>query len=278
MKTLCILTYERTGSGWLSSVFDVQNTISLHELFSDDPLLWMSKCYKILAKIYNVDTELMNFLLSVYHYNNFFIDTNNYNNIKNNILKKNIYNQSILKLFINICKKNNYNLVFKLFPQHLKYISIDFLYDNIDYIILNYRQDLIKNYYSLEKAMATGVWFSDQKNRQNTNNNTEIKWDETKYNIYVNQTIKNIELLMNIYKNFNKTKCIISYEQIHEKEFLNNKEKIEFLQTILHIENLSLPVQNNEYFLKQNDKLQFSNYFDFNKSIESNRLKKKICL
>jgi hypothetical protein len=53
MKVICILTYERTGSGWLSGIFDTEDSVSVHEIFSDDPLLWFMKCEQIFKKIYD---------------------------------------------------------------------------------------------------------------------------------------------------------------------------------------------------------------------------------
>lgn len=277
MKIICILTYERTGSGWLSSAFDNDATISVHEIFSDDPLLWMEKCLQIFKKIYKVEPELLSFLSSIYHYNNFFIDVMSYNKIKTKILSKNIYREKILELFINICKKYNFNLVFKLFPEHIKFLSSNFLLDNIDYLILNYRQNLLKSYYSLEKAKASGIWFSDQTSRQQSE--TNIIWNEDHYNKYVNIIDQNIILLKSIYNNFTKNKIIVSYEELHENNLLtNNTQKITYLYNKLLENHIDIKLNNNNFFKKQNTKLDFINYADFLFSMRSNELREKICL
>lgn len=277
MKTICVLTYERTGSGWLSSAFDTDETISIHEIFSDDPLLWMEKSLQIFKKIYNVEPELLAFLSSIYHYNNFFIDVTSYNKIKTKILSKNIYRQKILELFINICKKYNFNLVFKLFPEHIKFVSSNFLIDTVDYFILNYRQDLLKSYYSLEKAKVSGIWFSDQTIRQQSE--TGIIWNENQYNKYVNIVDQNIILLKSIYNKATKNKFIVSYEELHENNLLtNNNQKIIYLHNKLSENNMNLKLNNIEFFKKQNTSLNFTNQQEFISSMNSDTIKKKICL
>ena len=277
MKTICVLTYERTGSGWLSSAFDTDETISIHEIFSDDPLLWMEKSLQIFKKIYNVEPELLAFLSSIYHYNNFFIDVTSYHKIKTKILSKNIYRQKILELFISICKKHNFNLVFKLFPEHIKFLSSDFLSNNIDFVILNYRQDLLKNYYSLEKAKVSGIWFSDQQSRQNSEPN--LLWNENHYNKYASIISKNIELLKTIYENFKHDKFIISYEDLHENNLLtDNIEKTKFLNNKLLSNNMNIKLNSTEFFKKQNSLIAFLNQEEFISSIDLDKIKKKICL
>lgn len=275
MKSLCILTYERTGSGWLSGVFDTENAISVHEIFSDDPLLWFMKCQQIFKKIYTVDQNLLNFLSSIYHYNNLFLDVISYNQIKHKILNNNIYSEQVLKLFIDICKKHNKNFIFKLFPQHIKYISKEFLYDNVDFMILNYRQDLLKNYYSLEKARVSGIWFKDQENRQKSD--IDILWNENLYNIYEKNISKNIMKLKDMYNNFRNNKCIFSYEEIHENKLLNTyQNKIQYIKN--KINDISFDFNNKEYFLKQNNSINFINQSDFLKSLESSNLRTNICI
>jgi hypothetical protein len=277
MKVICILTYERTGSGWLSGIFDTEDSVSVHEIFSDDPLLWFMKCEQIFKKIYNVDPALLKFLSSIYHYNNLFLDTITYDKIKYKILKNNIYNEQILKLFIDICKQHNMNFVFKLFPQHIKYISKDFLHNNTDFMILNYRQDLTKSYYSLEKARVSGIWFKDQTNRQKEE--IGIMWDENLYNTYTNNIINNTTILKNIYDNFIKNKYIFSYEEIHENKSLNTYlSKIEYIKNIIQDNNIIFNLNNKEYFSKQNNSINFINQTDFLMSLESSNLKTKLCI
>jgi hypothetical protein len=277
MKILCILTYERTGSGWLSGLFDTQNCISIHEIFSDDPLLWLAKCEQIFTKIYNIDSSLLNFLSSIYNYNNLFLDIATYNKLKNKIIDNNIYSEKTLQLFINLCKEHNINLVFKLFPQHLKYLNNSFLYNNIDYLILNYRQDLIKSYYSLEKARVSGIWFNDQNIRQK--NQIDIEWNENLYKIYVNNTINSIRTLKNIYDNYKQNKFIISYEELHENKLCDTYlKKRNYIQNKLYNNDINMSLNNKEYFSKQNNNIIFNNQSDFIESLKTSNITKKICI
>jgi hypothetical protein len=144
-------------------------------------------------------------------------------------------------------------------------------------MILNYRQDLIKSYYSLEKARVSGIWFKDQTNRQKEE--IEIMWDENLYNTYTNNTINNITILKNIYHNFIKNKCIFSYEEIHENKSLNTYlSKIEYIKNIIQDNNIIFNLNNKEYFSKQNNSINFINQTDFLMSLESSNLKTKICI
>lgn len=276
MKTICVLTYERTGSGWLSAAFDTPETISIHEVFSDDPLLWMMKCKQIFNKIYHIDDKILDFLTSIYHYNNFFIDTISYNKIKNNILNKSIYNEQTLDIFTDICKKHNKNLVFKIFPQHIKYLSDNFL-DSIDYLILNYRQDLIASFYSLEKARVSGTWFSDQNSRANDNH--KILWHEDRYKTYVNNLLYNISILKTKYDIFNKPKFIVSYEELHQDaKNISYKDKTHYLKNKMKQSGMNLLLNHNEYFFKQNNTIVFDNMSDFTNSINLSNIQKTLCI
>ncbi len=234
------------------------------------------KCKQIFSKIYNVDPKLLDFLSSIYHYNNFFIDTFSYSQIKNNILNKSIYNQQILDLFTDICKKHNKNLVFKIFPQHIKYLSDNFL-DNIDYLILNYRHDLIASFYSLEKARVSGVWFSDQNSRMD--NYHKILWCEDKYKKYVNNLLSNVSILKTKYNSFNKPKFIVSYEELHQDDKnISYKDKISYLKNKMIQSEISLSLNNNEYFFKQNNTIVFDNMLDFTNSINLSNIQKTLCI
>ena len=167
--------------------------------------------------------------------------------------------------------------MFKLFPEHIKFLSSDFLSNNIDFVILNYRQDLLKNYYSLEKAKVSGIWFSDQQSRQNSEPN--LLWNENHYNKYASIISKNIELLKTIYENFKDDKFIISYEDLHENNLLtDNIEKTKFLNNKLLSNNMNIKLNSTEFFKKQNSLIAFLNQEEFISSIDLDKIKKKICL
>lgn len=264
MKIICILTYERTGSGWLSNAFDTPESISVHELYTDDPTLIVYKFYKILTKIYKVDIEIINLFLQAYDPNNFFVDPKTHSQIKQSMLDNINYNTNLFMSLKNICKINNYNFIFKIFPQHLKYINTAALIDHCDYFIFNYRENMINSYLSLQRAKETGIWYSGQNER--LKDQKKIHWKETDYLDYVKELYNKIIILKKIYDIANKDKKItIKYEDIHDKNN-ENIDKINYLKQL--ISDIDIKLNNSHFFKKQNIDYDILNKDEFIKSLK----------
>lgn len=214
MKTICILSYQRTGSSWLCDILSGQNTIGMQEIFSKDPLIFIYTFSQILSSIYNIDKNIINVFRNIYNPNNFFIDPATYIKVKNKILQNEPYNIKLLYSIQDLAYKNNNNLVFKIFPEHLSHISLENILNISDYIIINYRNNLLDSFISEKKASISQRWTSLQTERKYLE---KINWNEQEYNIYKNKTIN---LLNNFIQKINKKYVMIAYENIHQS---NNK-------------------------------------------------------
>jgi LPS sulfotransferase NodH len=266
MKTICILTYERTGSGWLSDIFNGKDCVSVHEIFSEDPLLFILNLHKILTKIYNIDDFLLKTLYKIYNPDNFFVDSNTYSQIKKKILSNNIYDISLFDTLQKICYSNNLNLIFKLFPQHIK--NLKDLYkvlDRVDLVIINYRKNVLDSFISLEIAKQTNVWYSQQ-NR--IISKPKIIWNENLYKNYYDSIHNKILFFRNVLSKY-KNSMILSYEDIHE-EINDYNAKLEYINNKLYCMDISLDLNQLEIFKKQNNTIYsdiFENYEDFENSM-----------
>lgn len=209
MKTICILSYQRTGSSWLCDILSGENSIGIQEIFSKDPMLFSYTLSLVLNKIYKVKPSIVNAFNKIYNINNFFVNTSNYNQIKKNILNNKPYSIDLLKDIQNISYNNNYNLVFKIFPEHLDSVSLDQILDISDYILINYRNNLLDSFISEKKSLLSQRWTSLQVERQYLE---KIEWNEKEYTSYVDKVIFSIDYFL---KN-TKEHVLISYEKIHE--------------------------------------------------------------
>jgi hypothetical protein len=256
MNTIGILTYERTGSGWLCNAFDTQDYISTHEIFSDDPTLFFLNTQKLLAKIYKVSPYLLSTLCKIYHTDNFFIDNQTYIAIKNKILSNNnLYSIELLTEIKNICNQHYYNLVFKFFPQHIqKNITIKDIENICNIIIINYRKNILKTFISLEIAKTTGVWYSKQKRIVAPK---KIIWNEKQYLAFY-QRINNI---LSDFEKIDSHKIYLSYEELHENvDLVNNQDKINYLQNKLKLKHIDISLNNINFFEIQNNKKTLEEY------------------
>jgi LPS sulfotransferase NodH len=248
MNTIGILTYERTGSGWLCNAFDTQDYISTHEIFSDDPTLFFLNTQKLLAKIYKVSPYLLSTLCKIYHTDNFFIDNQTYIAIKNKILSNNnLYNIELLTEIKNI--------LFKFFPQHIqKNITIKDIENICNIIIINYRKNILKTFISLEIAKTTGVWYSKQKRIVAPK---KIIWNEKQYLAFY-QRINNI---LSDFEKIDSHKIYLSYEELHENvDLVNNQDKINYLQNKLKLKHIDISLNNINFFEIQNNKKTLEEY------------------
>jgi hypothetical protein len=264
MKTICILSYQRTGSSWLCDTLSGQNTIGIQEVFSKDPLIFLYTFSQILNSIYNIDNNIINVFKNIYSPKNFFIDPTTYIKIKNKILKNKPYNIELLYSIQDIVYKNNNNLVFKIFPEHLDDISLENILNISDYIIVNYRNNLLDSFVSEKKSFISQRWTSLQTERKYLE---KINWNKEEYNIYKDKTIN---ILNNFIQKMNKKYVMIAYENIHQS---NNKinyiyETIKNIypdfiwnfknESMLKKENYLLNIQDNflnyeEFLLSYND-------------------------
>lgn len=261
-KTLCIFTYERTGSGWLCQAFNAEQSISVHELYSEDPTIFLLNTYKIYKEIYKIDPVLLSLIYKIYDSNNFFIDNNVNKIIKQNMLAKNLYSLDTMLHLKSICTSNGYNFIFKIFPQHLQSNKIDIkdILSKVDYVLINYRKNILKSFISLSMANASGEWYSKQKRIDKI---TKIVWDENAYIRYYNSIRNKIYSLLDIQNQHSKA-ISICYEELHENpELTTHDHKISYLQNIIDKNSINMPINNLSFFDKQNNRPTIEEYSEF---------------
>lgn len=229
-----MLSYPRTGSGWLSKLFETNNSVSLHEVYCLYPLNF----FHTFKKINNI--ALKNYPSIQHAFAKMFFPWNFQNNnhkinqkILDIIKNENVYNYSLLQDLVNYFHSENTHVQFKIFPGHL---DKDITLNNIDKItthfILNYRENILNSYISEKLAKQSNVWFVtndlEQKNELLQTYDTGILWDEADYQNYYAKTVSNFANLKSFFDSVDKPKLMISYEEIHDKE-----NKIKFISSKL---------------------------------------------
>lgn len=211
MKTICIFSYKRTGSNWLCDTFSGQDSISLYEPFSKDPLAFFYTLFFLLKDVYKVDNEILDAYVKIYNYSNFFIDPSSYTKLMHRILEKKPYSIGLLKTIQNKFYQIEKNMVFKIFPEQIEDdISLEKITNLSDYIIINYRNNLLESFISEQKSLISHKWASIQTERKYLE---KIEWNEYAYTQYVKNVIASLNYLI---KNINKEYVMLSYENIHK--------------------------------------------------------------
>jgi len=261
MKTICILSYKRTGSNWLCDTLSANDSLSLYEPFSKDPLSFFYTIHYLLKNVYNVDEEILSTFLKIYNYSNFFIDSNSYVKLINRIIKNKPYSINLLKKIQQKIYEIQKNLIFKVFPEQIdKDIVLNDIVDLSDYIIINYRNNLLESFISEQKSLISSRWTSLQKERPYLE---KIEWNEVLYKDYIDRTINSLNYFI---KNINKKYVLISYEKIHNTnnkietinssikkiypDFIWNFKEISFFSKENYISNIENNFINKEDFLK----------------------------
>jgi hypothetical protein len=248
----------RTGSNWLADIFgksssDSSENFSASELLSNDPLIFYWRMIFLLEHIYNADEAVVETFKNIYNPNNFFLDARSNHIIKVKINKQKPYHKNLLKIFQKIIYEKKLNFVFKIFPEHLlnNGLVIDDIENMSDYIIINYRNDMLSSYISESKAMLSGRWSSTETTKEYQD---RIYWNMDHYNSYVQYTLKEkISILENYFKQIKKPCIKISYESIHNHNC--QIDKINFIrQQLMNVDkNFNWTFNENNIFAKQNN-------------------------
>lgn len=267
--TIGILTYARTGSNFLGQLFCTQENLYLSELYCVDYLQFFRKIHSILRK-HKVGKEILRTFIEIYDRDRISNYIKSYPLYENEIAAQDIYSKQLLIDFKNHAYNLQQNLVFKIFNEHFKKdISHQSIVDLCDFIIINYRKNILATFLSLQKAKANDNWckingykksFEPQLNK--------IIWNTSEYLAYY----EDIKLyLQNIYLqtiNQSKKHIILSYEEIHSLGSFQTKR--DYISTRLIELNIKPTISNEEIFLRQTltdvDNIEYiSNIKDFEK-------------
>lgn len=271
MKTICILSYERAGTTWLSSVLNTPKIWSIYEVFSRNPSLYYWNFLSMLNQTDCIPKPMIDTFEKIFHPQNIFVDALSFTKIKQSMMASKPFCIELLKSFQEEAYKRERMLCFKIFPYHLDdSITIEEVIKLSDYIIINYRNNVLETFLSWKLAIKTGAWTSlDKQDRFAVPN---VAWQEKEYLDFYYRICQYI----NYWKanTQNKPTTIMRYENIHNPQFSDQQKNL-YVQEKIHELGLSIETSTRNQLQKQRDYSDLSkvisNFEDFQQSC--NRIK-----
>jgi len=259
MKTICVLSYERTGSTWLCTALNTHQTWCVFEIFSRNPALYYWNMLALLKIKDNIPLSAIETFKKIYYPKNLFTDAKSFAKIKQNMLAKEPFSIDLLKDFQSEAYDQDRNFCFKVFPEHLNnHIKIQDIIEISDHIIVNYRSNVLETFLSWKIAIKTGAW-SSRDIVDPSIQDLRIIWNKEEYDVFYRRIVENINLWLKVSSNKNRT--ILRYEDIHSHQ--NHEDKIEFLQKKFRETNLNdLELNYSNDFKKQIDYSSFDNLIE----------------
>ena len=123
--------------------------------------------------------------------------------------------------------------------KHLSYLHVPeisninvekVLSSDCDNLIVTYRENILSTYISEMKANINNIWYVSQYSnidRLSESQDLKIEWNKENYLRRCKSIIFWNNKLYKLYQKFNKNKCIVSYETLHQQE-----NKLQYLQEI----------------------------------------------
>lgn len=257
---ICILANSRSGSNWMCSIFNQEYYCCCYELYN--PVMLVEKAikeYDSISSKNNDSTITCNYILHTLYKIIQEYDRDRLNNpsISNNYLDK-IINFNIFEQLSSSIYNSGKHFVYKILCHQYEINKkiIDKTIDDTDYIIKLYRNNILDQFISLEKAKNTYVWLSSKDNLTVDKNNYKFLWNEKKYINFYNYTIKSIGWIINSFPN--KKSVCFNYEEIHNQQI----NKVLYIKNKIDKElNIKLYLNDNNIFNKENKINQYSDHF-----------------
>jgi LPS sulfotransferase NodH len=229
MKTICILSYERAGTTWLCTALNTPQTWCVFEIFSRNPALYYWNLLTVLRQSDTIPKEMVDSYQKIFNPQNLFVDVLSFAKIKQNMLASNPFSVDLLKSFQQQAYGQHRNFCFKIFPEHFDdKIRFNDILNLSDYLIINYRNNILETFLSWKLAIKTGAWTSLDKTDTSLTNN-KILWKESEYLCFYNKTKENIDFWKN--NTQDKPTIILQYEEIHSH--VSDQEKALFVKSKL---------------------------------------------
>lgn len=262
-NTVCIYTQPRTGSNYLQSILASDSSYhNLYEFFNSH--YWtILDVMSLMSKIWKIDMdkdECIEYLSGAISY------------LDSGILNKNMLNMKkfvkVKKYFNNV---HNLGIIFKVFHNNIYHNNLDkdHLFDECDYMILNYRNNLLLRWISETIATQSNSWITYDSKQTSS---IKIHWNKSEFIDNAEKMSKIYSRMLDNYMLFDKPKVIISYEKLHVNHDKNmylrdilNRNKIEI--NIENIENLTLPKKQSSQTADLAD--HFNNPEDFLNDLDS---------
>jgi hypothetical protein len=274
MKTICILSYERAGTTWLCTALNTPQTWCVFEIFSRNPALYYWNLLTVLRQSDAIPKEMVDSYQKIFNPQNLFVDVLSFAKIKQNMLASNPFSMDLLKSFQRQAYGQHRNFCFKIFPEHFDdQIHLNDVINLSDYVVINYRNNILETFLSRKLAIKTGAWTSLDKIDKISHQDTRIVWSESEYLSFYSQTKNNIDFWKENTKQ--KPVIVLQYEEIHS--YSSDEEKALFIKNELEkigLKNFEVSLSNK--FKKQIDYLDLSkivaNLDEFNISYEKRKI------
>lgn len=226
-KTICVLSYPRTGSNWLCDLLMGQNSYSAGEIFSETPLNFYWNLQFLMTSVYAVDKTIVDSFSKIFSPEHFYSNPQIKKTVTETIKKtKDLYSIELLLAMKKLTYSINSNFIFKLFPIHTQHNGLDYnqILNLADYVVLNYRNDLVESFISFKKALLSERWTSFDKKIYLE----KIQWNKQEYQTYATDTLTSFEKLKDACKKTPSKVVYLSYEEIHQPN-LSHHEKVKLL-------------------------------------------------
>lgn len=254
MKNICIYTPSRSGSNYLRSFIEQPEYILLNE-----PLTLSSKYHTaqfLMGMSLLYQNEKINLsLLKDLIYLALEIQSST------NIINTTLLEAKLLKLWFSEQQKSTpKNILWKFMVWYHSSFNLDIcdMFETIDYLIVNYRKNILKQWISNNKAMKTGEWITEKKS---INHDIQILWNKVDYLNFVKYTENHHDFMKNNFSQFNKPKTIICYENLSDP----HTGGVSYLNSKFQKDNIDLPINHSIPIQRQSDP---------NKPLEDNFLNK----
>jgi hypothetical protein len=220
MKNICIYTLGRSGSNYLRSFIERPDYILMNEPFTLSSRPNAAQFLMGIALLYQNNKINLSHLKEL-------ITLALESQDRHESIKTKLLDDKLLKLWFEETQTTPKNTLWKFMSWYNDILNLDIcnMFDSIDYLILNYRKNILKQWISAIKARQTGEWITENKS---INHNTKIVWNKTNYLYFVDYIEKNHQLMKINFDKFNKNKTIICYENLSQEDeggyaYLHNK-------------------------------------------------------
>ena len=232
-QNICIYTTGRSGSNYLGSFIEMPEYTLLNEPFTLGNKYNLRQFITGLGLLFQqnkIDLPQLKDLLYL------TIETQQ----QKSCIKTKLLTSEILVLWFNsIQEEKSTNILWKFMVWYNDLYSMNIvdIFDNIDYLILNYRKNILKQWISFVKATTTGEWVT---HKDSINKDIKIQWNKTLYLQFVKDRERYHNLMKTNFIQFNKPKTVVCYE-----ELLSRDNKKQYLYNLFQKSSIDLPI--NDY-------------------------------
>lgn len=272
MKTICTLSFARTGSTFFQDHFESIDDYSHNfmEFFNDWPGRHLYTIERFYFKRNAIPSNayrnfLHNFIVK--YYDNLRINPEillNAENRKQHLVEYNIHTIDLFLDAVSRLKELKYEYCFyKIIPNiFCKDDWIPSIVNVSDICIIWYRRSVLDVYISLKKAMQTNIWISS--NQYDPLYDNKIMWNLQEFIGFAEEYRQSYNTIQQSIHDLQKPYCVICYE-----DFCNQVDKLSYLKQTL---SMNLPLKASKVSKQSLDKPQADNFHNAENFLQDQRL------